>query len=162
MPASGRLPALVRAFRAMAVLSLITAFAAIATIMKAESMAKIHALIAVAIMLGSLALLGLAVLALPYAYRKRTRMTLDHKNPVSESFRVRAISTPTATSSAAGCSPRWTSRPASSPRAAPAARSPRSRSSGWEFIAPIHLRDVISVFAEVERVAARRWRSASR
>ena len=73
MPVSGRLPALVRAFRAMGLLSLITALVAVATILTGDSATNGPALIAVAIMLGSSALLGLAVLALPYAYRKKDK-----------------------------------------------------------------------------------------
>jgi hypothetical protein len=73
MPLSTRHHALVRALRIMAVLSPIVALAAVATIMNGDSTAKSHALIAVSIMLGSSALLGLAVLALPHAYRKKDK-----------------------------------------------------------------------------------------
>ena len=71
MPAISRLPTLVRVLRLAAALSLIVALAAIATIVDGDSPAKSRALVAAAITLGSLALLGLALAALPHVRRKK-------------------------------------------------------------------------------------------
>ena len=68
------------------------------------------------------------------------------------SCRGPATSTPTAISSAAGCSARWTSPPASSPRAEAKGPVATVAIEAMEFIAPILLRDLISVYAEVERI----------
>ena len=71
MPAEGRLLAPMRILRLAAALSLIVALAAIATIVNGDAPAKSRALVAVAVLLGAVALLGMAGLALPYVRRKK-------------------------------------------------------------------------------------------
>ena len=66
--------------------------------------------------------------------------------------RARPTSTPTAISSAAGCSARWTSPPASSPRARRTARWRRWRSTRWSSSPRSCCRDLVSVYARVERI----------
>jgi hypothetical protein len=73
MPVSGRLSQLTRLLRLMAAVSLIIALAGVFTILNGESAARSQALIAAAIVLGSLALLGSALLALPFAHRKKDK-----------------------------------------------------------------------------------------
>ena len=71
MPGQVRLPATIRVLRLAAAMSLIIALAAIATIVNGDSPAKSRVLVAAAIGLGSLALLGMAVIALPHVRRKK-------------------------------------------------------------------------------------------
>ena len=71
MASQGRLPAVVRILRLAAALSLILAVAGVATIVNGDSLVKSQALVAVAIALGSLALLGMALLA--YAFRQKDK-----------------------------------------------------------------------------------------
>jgi hypothetical protein len=66
MPAQGRLAAVARLLRLLAAASLIVALAAIATIVNGDGAAKSRALILLSIMLGSLVLLGTALLAHAY------------------------------------------------------------------------------------------------
>ena len=73
MPGQGRLPIPMRVLRVAAAMSLIVALAAVATIVNGDSPARSRALIAAAIMLGALALLGMALLALAYARRKKVQ-----------------------------------------------------------------------------------------
>jgi hypothetical protein len=71
MPIQGRIPFLLRVLRILAALSLITAVAAVATIVNGNSAAKGETLVVVAIGLGSCALLGMALAALPYFRRRK-------------------------------------------------------------------------------------------
>jgi hypothetical protein len=71
MAAHGRTPSLLRVLRLMAALSLIVALAAVATIVNGDSAARSELLIAAAIILGSCALLGMALAALPFIRRKK-------------------------------------------------------------------------------------------
>ena len=71
MATQGRLPAMARLLRLAAALSLIVAIAGVATIVNGDSPAKSQALVAMAIALGSIALLGMALLA--YAFRQKDK-----------------------------------------------------------------------------------------
>ena len=71
MPVSGRFPTLLRVLRVMAVMSLVIALAAVATIVNGDSLAKSRGLVAAAIVLGSCALLGMALMARPFVRRKK-------------------------------------------------------------------------------------------
>jgi hypothetical protein len=71
MPGQVRLPATIRVLRLAAAMSLVIALAAIATIVNGDSPAKSRVLVAAAIGLGSLALMGMALIALPHVRRKK-------------------------------------------------------------------------------------------
>ena len=59
--------------RLMAALSVIVALVAVATVVRGDVAGKGQALIVAAMALGACALLGMAALALPYAYRRKDR-----------------------------------------------------------------------------------------
>jgi len=74
MPAPDRLPSAergIRILRLTAALSVIIAVVAVVTIVKGDLAGKSQALIVAAIALGACALVGMAVLTLPYAYRRK-------------------------------------------------------------------------------------------
>ena len=71
MPAQGRHHAMLRLLRLMAALSLIIALAAVATIVNGDTTAKSQALVAVAIGMGSCALLGMALVAAAHFRRRK-------------------------------------------------------------------------------------------
>jgi len=74
MPAPDRLPSAergIRILRLVAALSVITALVAVVTILKGDQAGKGDTLIIVAIALGACALVGMAVLAFPHAYRRK-------------------------------------------------------------------------------------------
>jgi membrane protein YdbS with pleckstrin-like domain len=76
MPARDRLPSAergVRLLRLTAALSVIVALVAVVTILKDDFAGKSQSLIVAAIALGAFALVGMAVLTLPYAYRRKDR-----------------------------------------------------------------------------------------
>jgi hypothetical protein len=71
MPARDRLHAILRLLRLTAALSLIAAVAAVIKIANGDSAASSQALLTASIVLGSVALLGMALLALSYVRRKK-------------------------------------------------------------------------------------------
>jgi len=76
MPANDRLPSAERGFRILrlaAALSVIIALVAVVTVVKGDFAGKSQALIIAAIALGACALIGMAVLTLPYAFRRKDR-----------------------------------------------------------------------------------------
>ena len=76
MPANDRLPSAERGFRILrlaAALSVIVAMVAVVTVVKGDLAGKSQALIAAAVVLGASALVGMAVLTLTYAYRRKDR-----------------------------------------------------------------------------------------
>jgi len=73
MPVQGRLPTPMRILRLVAAMSLIVAVAAVATIVNGDPPARSRTLVAAAITLGFLALLGMALLIFAYARRKKVK-----------------------------------------------------------------------------------------
>ena len=74
MPAPDRLPSAergIRILRLAAALSVIVAVIAVVAILKGDDAGKSNTLIIVAIALGACALVGMAILALPHAYRRK-------------------------------------------------------------------------------------------
>ena len=74
MPAPDRLPSAergIRILRLVAALSVITAVVAVITILKGDQAGRSNTLIIIAIALGACAMVGMAVIALPHAYRRK-------------------------------------------------------------------------------------------
>ena len=63
----------IRILRFIAALAIIVALAALVTIVQGEPAGRSHALVAAAIFLGAGALLGMTLVALPHAYRKKDK-----------------------------------------------------------------------------------------
>ena len=61
----------IRMLRLMAAFAIVVALAAVVTIMKGDPADRSKALVAAAIVLGASALLGMTLVALPYAHRKK-------------------------------------------------------------------------------------------
>ena len=76
MPARERLSSAeryVRLLRLAAALSVIVALVAVVTVVKGDLAGKSQALIVAAVAIGACALVGMAVLTLPYAFRRKDR-----------------------------------------------------------------------------------------
>jgi hypothetical protein len=74
MPAPDRLPPAergIRLLRLVAGLSVLTAMIAVVTIVRGDAAGKSHILIVAAIVLGAGALLGMAIVTLSHAYRRK-------------------------------------------------------------------------------------------